>query len=91
MKFNDAKNSCTKEKALIKSGQLSHCLTAGIDANVINSMTTDTLDCSSCVIGKMTRQSFRNQGTSILRSSRPLGLIHADLIGPISIKRNSTF
>ena len=73
-------------KKLIQSGKLPEKMINGIDENAIKSLTSDTLDCAACAMGKMTRQSFRNKHAVNLRSARPLGLIHADLIGPLSIQ-----
>ena len=72
-------------KELVKSGQLPMKLTESINLTHMNLYSADTLDCSACVISKMTCQSFRTKDVS-LHSSHPLGLVHADLIRPISIQ-----
>lgn len=61
-------------------------MVSDIDLECLGCITSTTLDCSACIMGKMTRQSFRKNKIKSLGSSRPLGLIHADLIGPISIQ-----
>jgi transposase InsO family protein len=73
-------------RKLIQSGTLPPELIHGINLTLLDRINASTLDCGACALGKMTRKSFRQKRARAFRSARPLGLIHADLIGPISVQ-----
>jgi hypothetical protein len=69
-------------RQLVSKKELPISMIKGIDLD-----RCQEFDCLTCLTGKMTRKHFRSFKHSKvnLRSNRPLGLIHADLVGPIQI------
>jgi hypothetical protein len=47
---------------------------------------TEIADCDHCLAGKSTRQRFTHSDSSASRVEEVLGLVHADLMGPIDIQ-----
>ncbi len=76
----------TRMKQLFDLELLPESMLQGIDHEFFKRANAQTLDCVACVKGNLTRQSFRASAKYLLRSTRALGLLHADLIGPIQVQ-----